>query len=285
MKTILGLAALGAILVGAPAYAQRGGGGHGGGGFHGGGGHGGFHGGGGYRGGFGGGFHGGYRGGFGGGYRYGGGGFYLGFPSYYPSYYYGPSYYGPAYSPYYYAYPPVYGPGYSYSYSEDLGDDSGRDDGAWRVTRRDGETDFELPDSVLFALDSATISTDADAVLKEIADAAKAQPRARLVVEGHTDTSGTKEHNQELSDARSRAVATVLARAGVARDRITTEGLGESQLAVQTGDEVREPRNRRVVVRLIEPGRTVSRAAAPQAEPEADDQPEDAPPPSAGNRP
>ncbi len=287
MKTILGLAAMAAILVATPAYAQRGhgGGGHGGGGFHGGGsfghGGGGFHGGGGYRGGYHSGFGGGYRGG----YRYGGGGFYLGFPSYYPSYYYGPSYYGPAYSPYYYAYPPVYGPSYSYSYSEDLDDDSyrdaPRDDGAWRVTRRDGETDFELPDSVLFALDSATISSDADAVLKEIADAAKAQPRARLVVEGHTDTSGTREHNQGLSDARSRAVATVLVRAGVARDRITTEGLGESQLAVQTGDEVREPRNRRVVVRLIEGGRTVSRVAAPEAE----DAPEDAPPPRAGNRP
>lgn len=273
MKKILGLAALTAIIVvAAPAYAQRGhGGGHGGGGFHGGGGHvgGGFHGGG-YRGGFGGGYR--------GGYRYGGSGFYLGFPSYYPNYY-GPSYYGPTYSPYSYAYPPVYGP--SYSYSEDLGDDSDRDDGAWRVTRRDGETDFELPDSVLFALDSATISPDADAVLKEIADAAKAQPRARLVVEGHTDTSGTREHNQELSDARSRAVATVLVRAGVSRDRITSEGLGESQLAVQTGDEVREPRNRRVIVRLIEAGRTVSRIAEPEAEPESDD----APPPRAGNRP
>jgi outer membrane protein OmpA-like peptidoglycan-associated protein len=271
MKKILGLAALAAILVAAPAYAQRGngGGGHGG-GFHGGG-HvgGGFH---------GGGYRGGFRGGYGG-YRRGGGGFYLGFPSYYPPYY------GPMYSPYYYGapYPPVYAP--NYSYTEDLDDNSDRDDSAWRVTRRDGETDFELPDSVLFALDSATISPDADAVLKEIADAAKAQPRARLVVEGHTDTSGTKEHNKELSDARSRAVATVLARSGVERDRITTEGLGESQLAVQTGDEVREPRNRRVVVRLIEAGRTVSRIAAPQAERQAEPEAEDAPPPRSGNRP
>ncbi|MDB5740044.1 MAG: hypothetical protein JWP16_1084 [Alphaproteobacteria bacterium] len=264
MKKILGLAAVAALItVAAPAYAQRGG--------HGGGGHGGFHGG----GHFGGGFHGGYRGGFRGGYggyRYGGGGFYLGFPAYYPSYY------GP--SPYYYGYPPVYGP--SYTYTEDADDDSDRGASDWRVTRRDGETDFELPDSVLFALDSATISPDADAVLKEIADAAKAQPRARLVVEGHTDTSGTKAHNHELSDARAHAVATVLGRAGVARDRIATEGLGEDGLAVQTGDEVREPRNRRVVVRLIEAGRTVSRAA-PQTAPEPESEPEEAP--RSGNRP
>jgi outer membrane protein OmpA-like peptidoglycan-associated protein len=121
----------------------------------------------------------------------------------------------------------------------------------WRVTRSQGETDFELPDSVLFGLDSAEISKDADPVLQEIADAAHDRPGATLVVEGHTDTSGTREHNQALSDARARAVADVLVREGVARRRIRSEGLGESQLAVQTGDEVREARNRRVVVRLI----------------------------------
>ena len=119
------------------------------------------------------------------------------------------------------------------------------------MTQREGETDFELPDNVLFNLDSAHVSRDADQVLQEIADAAHDFPGASLVVEGHTDTSGTHEHNQALSDARARAVADVLVREGVERDRIRTEGMGETGLAVQTGDGVREPRNRRVVVRLI----------------------------------
>jgi outer membrane protein OmpA-like peptidoglycan-associated protein len=119
------------------------------------------------------------------------------------------------------------------------------------VTERDGETDYELPDSVLFDLDSARVSRDADQVLQEIADAARERPSAALVVEGHTDTSGTREHNQALSDARARAVADVLVREGVARKRIRTEGMGEEGLALQTGEGVREPRNRRVVVRLI----------------------------------
>ena len=51
--------------------------------------------------------------------------------------------------------------------------------------------------------------------------------------------------------ARADAVAAVLARKGVERERIKTEGLGETHLAVQTGDGVREPRNRRVIIRLI----------------------------------
>ena len=241
MKILLGTAAIVAVVLAtAPAFAQRG---HGGGGFHGGGG---LHGGGGFHGG------GGYRGGFRGGYG-SRGGVYFGFGApYYPSYY-GPSYY------YGYPYPPYP----TYDYYDDAPDyappppppereTSAPPRSNWHVTHRENETDFELPDSVLFALDSAKVSKDADQVLQEIADAAHDRPEARLVVEGHTDTSGSHEHNAELSRARSEAVAAVLARQGVERERIKSEGLGETHLAVQTGNGVREPRNRRVIIRLID---------------------------------
>jgi outer membrane protein OmpA-like peptidoglycan-associated protein len=126
----------------------------------------------------------------------------------------------------------------------------------WRVIRRsEDEVDYELPDSVLFALDSARISPKADDVLAEIAGAAADRPRASVVVEGHTDTSGAAAHNQQLSQARAQAVADVLARQGVDAARIRTVGLGESDLAVPTGDGVREVKNRRVVVKVIGPGR------------------------------
>jgi outer membrane protein OmpA-like peptidoglycan-associated protein len=174
-------------------------------------------------------------------------GFGFGYPScwgcgpYQPYYgpYYGPPYYGPAYPP-----PPYNGLRYAPPPLQES-------DNNWHVTRRQGETDYELPDNVLFALDSATISADANNVLNQIARAAQDQPNSTLVVEGHTDTSGSPSHNQELSDARARAVADELAREGVARTRIRSEGLGERDLAVQTGESVREARNRRVVIRLM----------------------------------
>lgn len=248
MKKIMALAGVAAILALAsvPAEAQR----RGGGGYHRGGGSG-FHHGGGFRGGFGG-YRGGYRG-FGGGYYGGGPRFGLGFG--YPGYY-GSPYYG---APYYYT-PP-------YTYSYDLDDDDGYDyapppppvarnydpnPSQWRMTRHQGETDYELPDSVLFELDSAQVTPDAGKLLQEIADAARDRPGANLVIEGHTDTSGTREHNQALSDARARAVGDELVRQGIPRRRITSQGIGESRLAVQTDDDVRELRNRRVVVRLID---------------------------------
>jgi len=255
MKKFLILSALGLALASAPALAQRGGhggGSHGGGGFHGGGGHGGgFHGGSGFHGGggFRGGYHGGYRGGF-----YRGPSLRFGFGGYYPPYYgslYAPYYYGYYGAPYdlyddYYDYPPPPPPDYA-----DAAPPPPPPSGPWRVTQAPGETDYELPDSVLFGLDSSRVTRNADTVLQEIADAARRQPDARLVVEGHTDTSGTAAHNSRLSQARADAVAAVLERQGVARGRIETEGLGETRLAVQTGDGVREPRNRRVVIRLI----------------------------------
>lgn len=251
MKKLLLLTALSVAVTAAPAWAQRGGhggGSHGGGsrvgGSHGGGSHGG-----GFRGGYGTGHYGGYGRGYGPSLSFG-----FGEPYY-------PPYYGPMYSPYYYGAPYPY----DYSDSEDLDDmppppppvydQRPVPSRQWQVRRGQSETDYELPDSVLFGLDSARINPDADAVLKEIADAARDQPDARLVVEGHTDTSGSHDHNMQLSDARARAVAAALARQGVARARIQTEGLGETQLAVDTGDGVREARNRRVVVRLLDGAR------------------------------
>ncbi len=246
MKLLLTSAAVAALVFASvPASAQHahGGGGHGGGGFHGGGS---FHGGGGFRGG--------YRGGY-----YGPrGGLYFGFGA---PYYYSPYYYGPP--DYYYGYPsyPPYST-YDYDDQDDYGPppppppperdySSAQPRSNWHVTHQGDETDFELPDSVLFALDSAHVSKDADKVLQEIADAAHDRPGARLVVEGYTDTSGSHEHNATLSRERADAVAAVLARQGVEKERISTEGLGETHLAVQTGDGVREPRNRRVLIRLI----------------------------------
>lgn len=127
-----------------------------------------------------------------------------------------------------------------------------RSEGPWRMTRRGNEIDFEMPGDVLFALDSATLSPRAADVIRQIADQAGEHRHARLEVEGYTDTSGDRGHNQQLSDARAGSVAAELARNGIARGRIQTRGFGETHLAVPTPDGVRKAENRRVVVRLID---------------------------------
>jgi OOP family OmpA-OmpF porin len=125
------------------------------------------------------------------------------------------------------------------------------DTGAWLVTQRSGEVDYELGGQVLFPYDSADLSPRAYDIVASVAADAKKRARAHIEVEGFTDTSGAHDANMVLSQARAEHVADVLVRHGVRPARITARGYGETRLAVKTGDGVREPRNRRVVIRLI----------------------------------
>jgi outer membrane protein OmpA-like peptidoglycan-associated protein len=69
-----------------------------------------------------------------------------------------------------------------------------------------------------------------------------------MEVIGHTDSRGTADVNQRLSERRAEAIARLVAQRGLATDRITTTGRGEADLLVPTLDEVDEARNRRVEI-------------------------------------
>ncbi|MDO9280528.1 MAG: OmpA family protein [Pseudomonadota bacterium] len=86
----------------------------------------------------------------------------------------------------------------------------------------------------------ATAMTDARAVL----DKYGADVIIKLYVGGHTDTVGDGSSNQKLSMARARAIAAWFKKSGFP-GQIYYQGYGEGSLAVETGDEVDEPRNRR----------------------------------------
>lgn len=84
-----------------------------------------------------------------------------------------------------------------------------------------------------------------------IADAASARTQVRstrIEVSGHADTSGSTAYNQALSMRRAEAVAAELTRRGVPRAEMAIQAFGETRPLVQTGDNVREPQNRRVEI-------------------------------------
>src|SRR5216684_3309138 len=101
---------------------------------------------------------------------------------------------------------------------------------------------------VFFDWDRSNLSAQALATIKQAADAFKAKGSARITATGHTDTSGPESYNMALSLRRANAVKDALVRDGVPAQAITVIGMGEKGLLVQTGDNVREPQNRRVEI-------------------------------------
>ncbi len=101
---------------------------------------------------------------------------------------------------------------------------------------------------VFFDWDRANLSQQALTTVQQAADAFKAKGSARITATGHTDTSGPESYNMALSLRRANAVKDALVRDGVPAQAISVIGRGESQLLVPTGDNVREPQNRRVEI-------------------------------------
>ena len=124
---------------------------------------------------------------------------------------------------------------------------------------------------VLFDLGQASLDAEDLTVVASAAAEFRRTGATRVVVRGHTDTSGSAELNQALSERRARSVADELIRQGVPADAISTDAAGETALSVQTGDEVVEANNRRVEIDIEEP-------PPPPPAPVAEPTPEPAPP-------
>jgi flagellar motor protein MotB len=101
---------------------------------------------------------------------------------------------------------------------------------------------------VYFEFDRADVTPGGQAIIRQAARSATAGNLVRLTLTGDTDTSGPREYNRTLSMRRADAVAHALIAGGVPPGDILARGVGESDLAVPTGDGVREPRNRRVEI-------------------------------------
>ena len=105
---------------------------------------------------------------------------------------------------------------------------------------------FTLP----FESNAQRLAPGAEPVLAELRAALAAMPAPEVVVTGHTDRVGSLEANDRLSLARAEAVRELLVAAGVDRTQISVVGRGEREPLVPTADEVAEPRNRRVEIKL-----------------------------------
>jgi outer membrane protein OmpA-like peptidoglycan-associated protein len=103
----------------------------------------------------------------------------------------------------------------------------------------------DLP-PVTFLLGSATLTPDGQAVVAHVADVLAANPNVRVRIEGHTDTNGTPESNLVLSQDRANTVMNTLMSLGIAANRMTALGLGQTGLKVPDNSPANQAINRRV---------------------------------------
>jgi len=101
---------------------------------------------------------------------------------------------------------------------------------------------------VLFDTDSAMLRGDSRATLDKVAVVLKDFPKTAVVVEGFTDSTGSEEHNQELSQRRAAAVMGDFVNSGVDAGRLTAIGYGENHPVGDNGTVEGRQQNRRVAV-------------------------------------
>jgi len=84
-------------------------------------------------------------------------------------------------------------------------------------------------DDIHFEFDQSTLTDEAKAQLRRSVSSLQANPSATLRIAGHTSASGTAEHNQALSERRASVVRDYLVERGVASNRLSTVGYGNTR--------------------------------------------------------
>ncbi|HWP59381.1 MAG TPA: peptidoglycan-associated lipoprotein Pal [Candidatus Acidoferrales bacterium] len=99
---------------------------------------------------------------------------------------------------------------------------------------------------IYFDYDRADLRPDARDTLRAHADWLKANPTARVEIEGHADDRGTNEYNLALGAKRAQSAKDYLATLGVAGNRLSTISYGEELPVCKEATEACWQRNRRV---------------------------------------
>lgn len=105
---------------------------------------------------------------------------------------------------------------------------------------------------VNFDINKADIRPSAAVVLDGLASALARCPQSVVYVEAHTDSTGSSEYNQALSQRRARSVEGYLIDRGVSAAMLEAKGYGESQPIAPNETEAGRAQNRRVVLRPVE---------------------------------
>ncbi|MGE5465517.1 MAG: OmpA family protein [Syntrophothermus sp.] len=105
-----------------------------------------------------------------------------------------------------------------------------------------------FPSGILFATNSSTLQQSAKDDIQRLSKILNKYKDTNVLIEGHTDSDGSDEYNQKLSERRAAAVADFTRGNGVDGSRLQTVGYGESQPVAPNDNAVDKQKNRRVEI-------------------------------------
>jgi OOP family OmpA-OmpF porin len=110
-----------------------------------------------------------------------------------------------------------------------------------------------IHEKIQFESDKSVIKPESTGLMDEIVSVVVANPQIkRLSIEGHTDSTGSDKHNQQLSSQRASAVRDYLVQHGVVADRLASQGWGESKPIGDNSTAEGREQNRRVEFVILE---------------------------------
>jgi outer membrane protein OmpA-like peptidoglycan-associated protein len=117
------------------------------------------------------------------------------------------------------------------------------------VERVDEETlRIRFDSDILFAVDSSVLSAGSKNALDDFAQVMMEYPKTAILVQGYTDSTGSEEHNQALSERRAKAVMNHLALRQVDESRMSAIGYGEGYPVADNSTPQGREQNRRVEI-------------------------------------
>ena len=120
-----------------------------------------------------------------------------------------------------------------------------------QVIRQGDDLILNMPSGITFAFNEATVQPQFRPTLDQVAQVLAQYNQTFVDVYGHTDSVGTDQYNQQLSERRAGAVADYLSSRGVQRARLGVLGYGETQPIASNDTDDGRAANRRVELKIV----------------------------------
>jgi len=104
---------------------------------------------------------------------------------------------------------------------------------------------------IYFDVDKDTLQPQSETALQHVLQLLKSDPKLRVEIQGHTDNTGTAEHNQTLSEARAKSVQKWLVDHGIAASRLVPKGYGDTRPVGDNKQPAGRAQNRRVELQKL----------------------------------